>query len=190
MFGFYPRTLRVILLLILAGAFATSGWRVETWDALLPFFEWMETTWLGMIGKTWGAAFAVVEAFHLLGMALLGGAVLIGDGRLLGVCFTDIPQRWLQDQVYRVFRVGLVILLASGVFMACAVAVKIYYLPVYWYKMLALTTGILFALYIRRPLLAGDIEQMSPWVLRMVAISSIMIWFTVAASGRWIGFSG
>jgi hypothetical protein len=66
---------------------------------------------------------------------------------LLGVCFTDVPQRWLPEQIYRVFVVGLIILLASGVFMACAVAVKIYYLPVYWYKMLALATGILCALH-------------------------------------------
>ncbi len=190
MFGFYPRTVRVIFFVALAAAFASSDLRLETWAALLPFFEWMETTWLGTIGKTWGASFAVVEAFHLLGMALLGGAVLVGDGRLLGICFTDIPQRWLQDQVYKVFRVGLVILLASGVFQACSVAVKIYYLPVYWYKMLALVTGILFSWYVRRPLLAGNIDQMSPWVLRLVGLSSIMIWFTVAASGRWIGFSG
>jgi len=186
----YPRTLNVVILVGLGFAFATSELRLDAWEALLPFFEWMETTWLGAIGKTWGAAFAVVEAFHLLGMALLGGAVLVGDGRLLGLCFTDIPQRWVQDQVYKVFKIGLIVLLLTGVFMACAVAVKIYYLPVYWYKMLALATGILFALYIRRPLLAGDIEQMSPMVLRLVGLSSIMIWFTVAATGRWIGFSG
>jgi hypothetical protein len=190
MFGFYPRSLRVLILLGLAIAFAVSDLRVDTWKALLPVFEWMETTWLGAIGKTWGAAFAVVEAFHLLGMALLGGAVLVGDGRLLGLCFTDIPQRWLQDQVYRVFKVGLWTLLATGVFMACAVAVKIYYLPVYWYKMLALLVGILFTVYVRRPLLDGNVDQMNPLVLRLTGLASMMIWFTVAATGRWIGFSG
>jgi hypothetical protein len=85
---------------------------------------------------------------------------------------------------------GLWTLIATGVFMACAVAVKIYYLPVYWIKMLALAVGILFALYVRRPLLLADSETADPWLLRMVGVASIMVWFTVAACGRWIGFSG
>ncbi|MEP5764766.1 MAG: DUF6644 family protein [Halieaceae bacterium] len=185
----FPRTLMVLALIGLGYGLAVTELYLRLWIALLPVFEWMETTPVGAIGKTWGAAFAVIEAFHLLGLALLGGAVFMADGRLLGLCFTEIPQRWLEDQLHRLFMAGLWVLLITGVFMACAVAVKIYYLPVYWYKMLALATGIIFALYIRRPLLQQDVESMSPWLRRLVALSSLMIWFTVAATGRWIGFS-
>jgi hypothetical protein len=74
--------------------------------------------------------------------------------------------------------------------MACAGATKIYYLPVYWFKMLALSTGVLFTFAIKRPLLADGIEDLNPWVVRAVAVASLMVWFMVAASGRWIGFSG
>ena len=144
----------------------------------------------GVIGKTWGAAFAIVEAFHLLAMALIGGAVLVSDGRLLGLCFTDQPNKLVQDQAHRLFLVGLGIILLSGVFMACGVAMKIYYLNVFWYKMLALATGILFVFFIKRPLLRNDLELLHPWVIRAIAIASLMLWFTVAATGRWIGFSG
>jgi len=56
--------------------------------------------------------------------------------------------------------------------------------------MLALATGILFVFFIKRPLLEHDIDAINPWVVRCVAMSSIMVWFTVAATGRWIGFSG
>jgi len=188
--GFYPRTCAVVLTVVLALGFAVSDLRVDTWAALQPLFAWMETTWLGVIGKTWGAAFALVEALHLLGMALLGGAVLLADGRLLGLWFADVPNRQLQDQAHRVFLVGLVTMLATGVFMACAVAMKIYYLPVFWFKMLALAAGMLFVFGVRRPLLRGDVDSMNPWVVRAVALASVMVWFTVAATGRWIGFSG
>ncbi len=82
------------------------------------------------------------------------------------------------------------VLVATGAFMACGVAMKIYYLDVFWYKMLALAAGVLFVFAIKRPLLMEDTESMNPWLLRMVGISSMMIWFTVAAAGRWIGFSG
>ena len=184
------RTLVTVAVLLSVLAFAFSGLRVEAWYALLPFFEWMETTWFGIIGKTWGAAFALVEAVHLLGLALLGGSVIAADGRLLGLLMRDVPARTVIDRCHRLFLIALLIMVTTGIFMACAVAVKIYYLPVYWYKMLALGAGVLYVFFIRRPLLSGDIEHLSPVTVKLTATSSLMIWFTVAATGRWIGFSG
>jgi hypothetical protein len=180
----------LVLLLLAAAVFALSGARESAWMALLPLFEWMETTWFGVIGKTWGAAFAVVEAFHLLAMAVLGGAVLVSDGRLLGLVFPDQPARQVFDACHRLFVAALALVVFTGVFMACGVALKIYYLPVYWYKMLALGVGVAFVFLIRRPLLRRDYDSIRPLVRRAVAVASIMIWFTVAATGRWIGFSG
>ncbi|MFM1897681.1 MAG: hypothetical protein RLZZ385_2755 [Pseudomonadota bacterium] len=188
--GPYTRTIVTAALLVLLLGFSVSGLRVDIWTNLLPFFEWMETTWFGVIGKTWGAAFAVVEAFHLLAMALLGGSVIITDGRLLGLMLTDVPARTVVDRAMKTFNLALAVVLFTGVFMACGVATKIYYLPVYWYKMLALAFGILFVYFVKQPLLKNDISKINPWVLRGVAVSSVMIWFTVAATGRWIGFSG
>ncbi|MCB1670429.1 MAG: DUF6644 family protein [Gammaproteobacteria bacterium] len=164
--------------------------RRHVWVNLFGFFGWMETTWFGVIGKTWGAAFAIVEAFHLLAMALLGGAVFVADARLLGIGFKDIPADEIVEKAHRVFVWGLGVVLFTGVFMACGVAGKIYYLPVFWYKMLALATGILFVFFIKRPLLARGVENISPLTTKVIAVSSIMVWVTVAATGRWIGFAG
>jgi len=186
----YARSVATIALLILALGFAFSGLRVDAWDALLPLFEWMETTWFGVAGKTWGAVFAVVEATHLLAMALLGGAILLCDGRLLGLFLRDVSVQTVLSETHRLFLIGLFIAVASGIFMACGVAMKIYYMPVYWFKMLALTAGVLFTLTIKRPFLADGIESLNPWAVRAVAIASLTVWFTVAATGRWIGFSG
>ncbi len=185
----FPRTLLCIALVIAGLAIAGSDIRVATWESLLPFFDWMETTWFGQAGKTWGAVFAVVQAGHLLGLALLGGAVLLGDGRLLGFWFTDVANADVQARAHRLFLVALGILIASGIFMACAVAIKIYYMPVFWYKMLALTCGVLFALCIRRPFVQRGLADGNRLATTLVAIASIMVWFTVAATGRWIGFS-
>jgi len=186
----YLRSIATIGLIALVLGFVFSSLRISAWDALLPLFEWMETTWFGVIGKTWGAAFAVVEAMHLLAMALLGGAIIIADGRLLGVLLRDVPVQIILSKTHRLFVIGLCIAIASGIFMACGVAMKIYYLPVYWFKMLALTAGVLFTFFIRRPLLADGIEKLNPWLVRTVAVASLTVWFTVAATGRWIGFSG
>ncbi|MGH8185607.1 MAG: DUF6644 family protein, partial [Steroidobacteraceae bacterium] len=52
---------------------------------LLPFFEWLEGSALGSFMKDFAATFAIVEAIHLMALAVLGGAVLAADLRLLGV---------------------------------------------------------------------------------------------------------
>tara|TARA_Y100000766_G_C18607780_1_gene459825 strand:+ start:106 stop:675 length:570 start_codon:yes stop_codon:yes gene_type:complete len=161
---------------------------VYAWS--FTFFEWMETTWFGVIGKTWGAAFAFVQTIHLLSLALLGGAVLAAEGRVLGILLTDISTRIVIDRCHILLVWALVILISTGVFMACGVALKVYYLPVFWYKMLALVAGILFHFYVRRPLLRFDLEKINPMIVKMTALSSILVWFMVAATGRWIGFSG
>ena len=186
----FIRSFGVAALLAAGFWFALSDTRLEWHAALLPFFEWMETTWFGVIGKTWGAAFATVEAVHLLAMAVLGGAVLAGDGRLLGVLLRDVPMHTVLTQSHRLFVWGLVVVVFTGVFMACGVAVKIYYLGVFWYKMLALSVGVFFVFFIRRPLLQPDPEAVASWLRVLVAVASLMVWFSVAATGRWIGYSG
>jgi hypothetical protein len=187
--AFYPRTITVISITCLCLVAYFSNSFQQIWIDLLPAFEWMETTWLGVAGKTWGALFAVVEAFHLLAMALLGGAILVSDGRLLGLLFTDFPADDILARTHKLFAVGLIIIVLTGVFMACGVALKIYYLPVYWFKMAALAIGVCFVFFIKRPLFANGVEQVNGALVKLMAVSSLMIWFTVAACGRWIGFS-
>jgi hypothetical protein len=52
---------------------------------LLPFFQWCYDTPVGetIRNSTW--MFPVIETFHLLGLGLTAGAVLIVNLRLLGV---------------------------------------------------------------------------------------------------------
>jgi len=186
--GPYPRAAIATGLLALLLALSFSGMRSEVWTALLPFFEWMETTWFGYVGKTWGGAFATIQAGHLVSLGVLGGAVLFSDGRLLGL-YSSLPLRDVIDGSHQVFKWALAVVVFTGVFMVCGVAVKVYYLPVFWYKMLTLSVGVLFAFYVRKPLVDRDLSDVSPLVIKLTAVASIMVWFTVAATGRWIGFS-
>ena len=155
----------------------------------LPFFEWLDASLLADISKAYGGVFAVVQMFHLLALSLLGGTVLVGDLRLLGVMLKDVPSQVVIDNTQKWFSVALGVLIVSGIFMASAVAMKVYYNEMFWAKMTALATGIVFVYAIRRPLLRFDHASINPWALRLMAMASMTIWFTVAASGRWIGFS-
>ena len=136
------------------------------------------------------ATFAIVEAFHLMGLALLGGTVLAQDLRLLNVILRDVPSHVVTEQAHRWFKVGLWILLLTGVPMLAGVATKCYHNPFYWTKMIALAIGILFVFTLKQPLLRGDHSLLKPATLKLMAVASMSVWFLVAASGRWIGFSG
>ena len=156
---------------------------------LFFLFEWLDTSFLASIAKAYGGVFAVVQMFHLLALALLGGMVLVGDLRLLGILLTNVPSEEVVQNTQRWFSRALVVLVLSGIFMSSAVAKKLYYNEMFWAKMVALAVGIVFVYAVRRPLLRYAHATINPWALRMTAVSSITIWFTVAACGRWIGFS-
>lgn len=156
---------------------------------MLFFFEWLDASLLADIAKTYGGVFAIVQMFHLLSLAMLGGMVLVADLRLLGVLLKDVPSEVVCESTNKWFNVALVVIMTSGIFMSSAVAIKLYYSEMFAAKIASLAAGIIFVYAIRRPLLRFDHSSINPWALRLLAITSITIWFTVAASGRWIGFS-
>lgn len=156
---------------------------------VLVFFEWLDGSWLADVSKAYGGVFAVVQMLHLLGLAVLGGTVLIGDLRLLGILLVGVSSEVVIDECQRWFNRALVVLVLSGVFMSSAVAIKLYHNEMFWAKMTAFVAGIAFFYGVRRPLLRGKHAALAPLTSRLVALASMSLWFTVAACGRWIGFS-
>jgi hypothetical protein len=156
---------------------------------LYPFFEWFDASVLAQMSKAYGGVFVVVQMVHLLSLALLGGMVLLSDLRLLGVLLRDVPADVVARSADRWFDVALIGSALSGVFMSSAVALKLYGNEMFWAKMAALAIGAVFVYGLRRPLLRSGVDALAPWLLRLLAVTSLVIWFTVAASGRWIGFS-
>jgi len=155
-----------------------------------PFFVWLEASPLGVFMKDLPATFATVEAVHLMALAVLGGTVFATDLRLMNVILRDVPSNTVSEQSYKWFKGALIVLLITGFMMLAGVATKCYGNPYYWTKMYALAAGIVFAMAIKQPLLKQDHATLKPATRYLVALASISIWFLVAASGRWIGFSG
>jgi len=156
---------------------------------LYPLFQWLDNSLLATMAKAYGGVFVVVQMIHLLALALLGGMVLVGDLRLLGVLLRDVPSAVVIENTRRWINVALAALVLSGVFMSAAVAMKLYFNEMFRAKMVGLGIGILFIYGVRGPLLRLDHATISPWTLKLVAVASMTIWISVAACGRWIGFS-
>ena len=156
---------------------------------LLPYFQALEA---GPIGEairdsTW--LFPLIEAFHLVGLAVIGGAVLLVDFRLLGLGLKRQPVAELARDAQPWVIGGVLVMIATGVPLFLSEAIKCYYSFAFWTKMTALAFAIIFSFTVRRRVaLAGD-SGASPFWMRVVGATSILLWSTVGWGGRWIGFS-
>ena len=131
--------------------------------------------------------FPVVEAFHLVGLALLGGAILIMDFRLLGIIFRSQSVQMVFSSTRPILYLALLLMFVTGIPLALSEMIKLYYNFSFWVKMSALITAIVFTFLIKHPLIKR--ETIPRYVAGLIGLASLGLWFTVAGAGRWIGFS-
>ena len=156
---------------------------------LLPYFEWIEASSLGNAIRQSLWLFPVIEAVHLLGLCVLGGAVLIVDLRMLGVGLRGYGIAELMRDARPWFLGALLVMLTTGWALFSSEAIKCYYNTSFWVKITTLPIAIVLTVFIRDRMAlraGGDVTATT----RMVGITSIALWVIVAAAGRWIGFSG
>jgi hypothetical protein len=156
--------------------------------SLLPFFEWCENAELivAMRSSLW--LFPVIESVHLMGLALIGGALLIVDLRLLGLGLRRQPVPALARDAERWLIGSLMVMLPTGFLLFMSSAVKCYYLPVFWLKMATLLMALVFTFSIRRRVAMAVGTGLNPVWPKVVGGVSLLLWSTVAIAGRFVGF--
>jgi hypothetical protein len=157
---------------------------------MLPFFQWCESSFAGETIRNSLWLFPVIESFHLLALALIGGAVLVVDLRLLGLGLRRQPVAQLARDARPWLVGGLSVMLVSGALLFTSEAIKCYYNPAFWSKMEFLAPALLFTFTIRRRVATAPENRVRPLWMRLTAIISVALWSGVGASGRWIGFTG
>ena len=157
--------------------------------SLLAFFTWCENSGVGdtIRSSTW--MFPIIEVFHLLGLAVIGGAVLMVDLRLLGWGLGSLPPAKVARDAQPFLVGSLVVMVLSGLLLFVSEAVKCYYHEAFWFKMSSLFLAILFTFTIRRKVALADESKISPIWPKLVAMVSVLLWAGVGIGGRWIGFS-
>ena len=155
---------------------------------LFPLFEWFEATAIGTVVRESLWLFPVIEAVHLLALALMGGTVLLVDLRLLGFGLRSQPV-WLLARSAQPWLVGsLATMIGTGIPMFLSEAIKCYYSPPFWYKMGFLVVATAYTFTVRKRVTAADEARLGPVWGRLSALASMGLWFCVGFSGRWIAF--
>jgi len=138
-----------------------------------------------MQASRWG--FAIVEAIHLLGLAVLGGVVLLVDLRLLGLILKAESARSIARGLSRTLLTSLAVMLFTGIALVSEEALKCYHSPAFRLKMVLLAAAILFYFtFHRTALLRTDRYQANLWS-KLAGIVSLTLWLGVGVAGRAIG---
>lgn len=156
---------------------------------LLSFFTWCQDTALGETIRTSQWLFPVIESLHLLALAVIGGAVLLVDLRLLGLLLPRQSVARLAQNAQPWLIRSLMAMIATGILLFLSEALKCYYSPAFATKMGALLLATIFTFTIRRRVAMAAETESSALRRKLVALVSIGLWSAVGMGGRWIGFS-
>ncbi len=154
----------------------------------LPLFTWADHTAIGVAIRASRWLFPVIEAFHLIALALLGGTVLIVDMRLLGWGLRSRPVSELASDMQPWMVAGLLVMLSSGFLLFLSEPKKLYDNLPFQIKMVFLFLAIVYTFTIRRRLLRSNVDIAWPARSRLAGGVSIALWSVVGFMGRGIGF--
>ena len=156
---------------------------------VLSTFQWIEQTGLSKAINESLYAFAYIQAVHLLALAVLGGAALLVDLRLVGLVMTDQAVASLERVVRPWFTWSLIVILVTGVLLFASLAAGKYYGHYYfWVKMYFLAAAVVFTYLIRNRIARGDAGVANSMVGRLVGVVSIFLWSGVGFAGKAIGY--
>ena len=155
---------------------------------LLEFCRWLQYSAPLHAMRDSPIFFPIVATIRLMGLALIGGAVLVVDLRLLGLALQNQPVAGLAHDAERWLFRGLVVMVTTGILLFMCFATKYYYLTFFWVKMAALIAVIVFTRSVHRRVALAKDGDVSPIRRKVVALVSMFLWTTVAVGGRYIGF--
>jgi len=141
----------------------------------------------GWPGASWlqqsATAYLFVNAAHILGVAMLLGAILPLDLRLLGL-FRRFPIEVLGPFLVRCAAAGLGLALLTGAWLFSVKPDEYLANPAFRWKLLLLTLALVnVGLQHRSP---GFMHRSS--AVRVRAGLSLCLWLSALVAGRWIGF--
>ncbi|MDP3852634.1 DUF6644 family protein [Phenylobacterium sp.] len=159
-------------------------------ESLAAFAGTLEVSPFGVWASGSSMAYPVANLVHLLGLVMLVGGIGLLDLRLAGL-FRAVPVEPLWRYLTPVGIAGLGLMAPSGLVMFAADAVSLAGSETFGRKLiiiaLALTNALAYRLAWRRKV--ADWDASAPPVARALALTSLLLWLTVAALGRLIAYT-
>lgn len=168
--------------------FAAAPWLINSDMALLSVLQ-SSSSWAPVVfirDSKYGMP--VVQSFHLMGLTILLGTVLVLDLRLAGLGKRDYGLSWLARQLKPWTLGAIAVMISSGFLMFLGTPGKYIGSHPFRVKMALLCLALLFHFGVLRRFTAVDSATRSRPVDVMVACLSLTLWFCVGWAGRAIAF--
>ena len=159
-------------------------------SSIVEIAQALEASALGSAIAESTLAFPVIEAIHLLGLAVSVGLLLLVDLRLLGLVLQQVPAAAVHQQLRKWIVAGFAVTLASGALLFAAEAGQVIVNYAFIAHAILALLGIANALYfeIRLAPHAAEWTQGLPAAARLAGTVSLAAWFFVLVSGRLIPY--
>ena len=155
--------------------------------SLLPLFQWMEGTAVGDAIGSSNVLSAALQIVHLLGMALLVGAIMSIDLRLLSRDMRRQSLVRIAEQLAPLTWVGLAVMLLTGSLLLTAQALRFYHNRLFWLKLALLSLAVVFHFTIHVKV-TSEFTSVTPTGAKLVAWLSLTLWIGTALAGKAMDF--
>jgi hypothetical protein len=157
------------------------------WEVVHPFFLWAYNSAIGTAIResTWG--FAWLEVFHLMGLTVLVGSIVMRSLRLAGLFFGHRPISTVTRALAPWTGLGMFLMAASGCLMFASDAMRYYESVPFHIKVALLVIAFIFHFTWFRAVSQQE-SRFSPWVGKATAVAALMVWVSVGFAGRAIAF--
>lgn len=155
---------------------------------LEPFFQWMNDL---AVSKAIGESiwiYPLVQAIHLLFLALFAGSLLIVDLRLMGWGMREQSVAKVASDARPWMIVGFLGLVVTGMPQLMQNAMREYFSDFFWIKMYVLPVALIYTFTIRQRVAMADESRVPPAMSKLTGLASILLWIGgVAIPSRLIG---
>ena len=155
---------------------------------LYPFFKWANSTSMSQVINDSSWLFPAIEGVHIAALALLFGAILVLNLRLMGLMMRDRSLPQLSRELEPWTLCSLIVILASGALLFVSEAVKVFHSTPFRIKIVLLILAIVFHYTVSWRLMHREDRQISPLLRKAAAAIAIALWMGVGFAGRAIGF--
>jgi predicted membrane protein len=156
----------------------------------MDVLAWLESLPIAYAIRTGVWTYALVSSLHIAGFCLLVGAAAMFDLRVLGVS-KQIPISLMAKHLLPWARFGFILAVVAGFLMFITDPYSLAANPAFRFKLvligLAILNTVIFHVLVFRQ---RDTWQNAsvPLAARVVAVFSLVLWFTTLGAGRFIAF--
>ena len=135
-------------------------------------------------------AIPIIQSFHLFGITLLLGAMVILNIRMLGVGLKEIPLQVLAKQAWSWGTAGLLLAMTSGLLVFIPDPARYAANTSFLTKMCILVVAVLYQYTVYRRVVRAEAASAEPHRHVVMPLLSLLLWFGVGWAGRAIAFLG